>query len=108
MPTYDYHCSSCGHTFELRQTFASEPVTACPRCSRKVQRLFHAPAIIYKGSGFYTTDYKNNHTSSPDYSKDASSPKGPSKSEESTKDTKAESGHAAKKESAKESAPSEA
>ena len=73
LPTYDYRCPNCAHVFELRQSFHSEPVADCPKCNHKSGRLFHSPAIIYKGSGFYTTDYKNNHASSPDYSKDSSS-----------------------------------
>jgi len=108
LPTYDYRCSSCGHTFELRQTFAADPVTACPKCQHEVRRLFHAPAIIYKGSGFYTTDYKRSHANSSDSSKDGSTSKDSSKSEESTKGTKTESGDGAKEKSVKESAPSEA
>ena len=59
MPFYDYECSSCGHSFELRQSFDSAPETACPRCDNKARRKFHAVPIIYKGSGFYTTDYKH-------------------------------------------------
>lgn len=108
MPTYDYRCSSCGHTFELRQAFDADPVTVCPKCHQEVRRLFHAPAIIYKGSGFYTTDYKRSHANSSDYSKEDSDSKDSSKSEESTKGTKAESGDGAKEKSVKESAPSEA
>ena len=107
MPTYDYRCSSCGHIFEIRQTFDAEPVTACPKCSNKVHRLLHAPAVIYKGSGFYTTDYKRSNANSSDNSKDGSASKDSSKSEESTKGTKAESGDGAKEKSVKESAPSE-
>ena len=88
MPTYDYSCTNCAHIFELRQPFESEPVTACPKCSHKARRLFHSPAIIYKGSGFYTTDYKNNHASSPDYSKDDSSKGEESSKSESTEASK--------------------
>jgi len=112
LPTYDYRCNSCGHTFELRQTFAADPITSCPKCQQEVRRLFHAPAIIYKGSGFYTTDYKRSSANSSDYSKegsaDGSASKESSKSEESTKGTTAKSDGDAKQELVKESAPSEA
>ena len=108
MPTYDYQCSGCGHTFELRQAFDADPVTACPKCRDRVRRLFHAPAIIYKGTGFYTTDYKRSQASSPDYSKEDSASSDSSKSKESTKSTKVEAGNDAKEKSVKESAPSEA
>ncbi len=58
MPTYDYQCSECGHVFELRQSFDSEPLGTCPLCGSLARRKFHAVPIIYKGTGFYTTDYK--------------------------------------------------
>ena len=63
MPRYDYECSSCGHVFELRQSFDAEPTGECPRCAGMSRRKFHAVPIIYKGSGFYTTDYKRSGTS---------------------------------------------
>ncbi len=64
MPRYDYECGSCGHVFELRQSFDDEPRGTCPLCSGMSKRKFHAVPIIYKGSGFYTTDYKNSGYSS--------------------------------------------
>ena len=57
MPRYDYECNSCGYGFELKQSFDSEPVAICPKCEGASRRKFHAVPIIYKGSGFYTTDY---------------------------------------------------
>jgi len=57
MPLYDYQCPSCSHEFELRQSFNADPYTICPRCEAVSQRKFHAVPVIYKGSGFYTTDY---------------------------------------------------
>lgn len=59
MPLYDYECVSCGNVFELRQSFDADPEGVCPRCAGISRRKFHAVPIIYKGSGFYTTDYKN-------------------------------------------------
>ena len=58
MPIYDYGCRSCGHQFELRQGFDAEPLTECPGCGELAKRKFSVPTVIYKGSGFYTTDYK--------------------------------------------------
>ncbi|HRX81557.1 MAG: zinc ribbon domain-containing protein [Planctomycetaceae bacterium] len=61
MPTYDYECDACGHTFELFQTI-SEPVKKkCPECKKqKLRRLFGTgAAVMFKGSGFYTTDYRS-------------------------------------------------
>jgi|SRR5579883_967097 len=60
MPTYDYECDACGHTFEEWQSFKDEPLTQCPACKKKkLRRLFGGgAAIIFKGSGFYETDYR--------------------------------------------------
>jgi len=61
MPTYDYHCDACGHRFEKFQSITAPAVRKCPRCGRvKVRRLLGAGAgIIFKGSGFYQTDYRS-------------------------------------------------
>ncbi len=59
MPTYDYRCKSCGHQFEAFQSITAEPLTACPICNGHVSRLIGAGnGLIFKGSGFYITDYK--------------------------------------------------
>lgn len=57
MPRYDYQCGACQHKFEVKQSFDSEPVAECPECGQSSQRLFHSPTVIYKGSGWYVTDY---------------------------------------------------
>ena len=57
MPRYDYRCTGCGHEFELVQSFDEAGAGTCPACSGAGKRLFHAVPVIYKGSGFYTTDY---------------------------------------------------
>ncbi len=61
MPTYDYVCSACGHRFEEFQAMSAEPLKKCPACKKsKLERLIGAGAgVIFKGSGFYQTDYKN-------------------------------------------------
>ena len=60
MPTYDYRCQACGHTFDELQSFSEPPLTKCPACKKnKLERLFGGGgAIIFKGSGFYETDYR--------------------------------------------------
>lgn len=65
MPMYDYHCSNCGR-FELKQSMKDEPLTICPTCGGKVQRLISkSVGIIFKGSGFYINDSKSDsHDSS--------------------------------------------
>ena len=57
MPIYEYRCEACGHTFELFQKFADEPVETCELCGAHVNKVLHPVAIHFKGSGFYTTDY---------------------------------------------------
>jgi putative FmdB family regulatory protein len=60
MPTYDYKCLDCGHTFEELQRINEEPLKICPECGGHIKRLIGAGAApIFKGSGFYQTDYKN-------------------------------------------------
>jgi|SRR5687767_1481265 len=61
MPTYDYKCDACGHTFELFQSIKADPVKRCPACGKnKVKRLIGTGAgLIFKGSGFYITDYRD-------------------------------------------------
>lgn len=60
MPTYDYHCSACDYRFEELQSFSEPALTVCPQCQQKaLTRLFGGGgAIIFKGSGFYETDYR--------------------------------------------------
>jgi putative FmdB family regulatory protein len=61
MPTYDYECESCGKSFELFQSISEAPKTKCPQCGRqKLKRLIGAGAgFLFKGSGFYITDYRS-------------------------------------------------
>jgi putative FmdB family regulatory protein len=59
MPTYDYECGKCGHRFEIFQPMSSDPIKRCPKCGGRVKKLIGAGAgFIFKGSGFYETDYK--------------------------------------------------
>jgi len=59
MPTYDYDCTDCGHEFEQFQRISAAPLEVCPTCGGKVKRRIHGGAgLIFKGSGFYLTDYK--------------------------------------------------
>jgi len=64
MPTYEYECAKCGYTFEVFQKVDDEPRKRCPKCHSKVRRLISGGCgIIFKGSGFYATDYKNKASS---------------------------------------------
>lgn len=59
MPTYEYRCKKCGYQFEKFQQITAEPLKKCPECGGAVERLISGGAgIIFKGSGFYETDYK--------------------------------------------------
>jgi len=57
MPLYEYVCHRCGKTFEVIQKFADEPLVSHPDCGGEVERLVSAPALQFKGSGWYVTDY---------------------------------------------------
>lgn len=57
MPTYEYTCRDCGHTFEIVQSMLDESLTMCPECGGSLRKVFAPPAISFKGSGFYATDH---------------------------------------------------
>lgn len=56
MPTYTYHCDSCGHGFETVQRFADDPLTECPECGSRIRRVIQPVGVVFKGSGWYITD----------------------------------------------------
>ncbi len=94
MPTYEYECKACGHFFEEFQSITAEPLRKCPSCKKlKLQRLIGAGAgIIFKGSGFYETDYR-----SEEYKKKA-------REEKKASEPKVKTESGAKKDSAKKPA----
>ncbi|HEY4720087.1 MAG TPA: FmdB family zinc ribbon protein [Candidatus Methylomirabilis sp.] len=57
MPIYEYRCEVCGHTFEVIQKFSDAPIAACVVCSGAVYRVLSPPALVFKGTGWYVTDY---------------------------------------------------
>ena len=57
MPLYEYQCDACGHRFEVIQKYSDAPIDVCPKCGGAVSKLLSSPAIQFKGSGFYLTDY---------------------------------------------------
>ena len=64
MPTYEYECEKCGYTFEKSQSMHDDPFKICPKCNGNVRRLIgKGVGLIFKGSGFYATDYKNSTSS---------------------------------------------
>ena len=58
MPLYEYLCAHCGHRFERIVKFSDPPLTKCPECGGEIEQMISAPAVQFKGSGFYQTDYK--------------------------------------------------
>ena len=57
MPTYEYRCRNCGHTFDVVQAMSEQTLTVCPVCEGELRKVFAPPAISFKGSGFYATDH---------------------------------------------------
>lgn len=57
MPTYEYRCRNCGHTFDVIQAMSDEPLTVCPVCGGELRKVFAPVAISFRGSGFYATDH---------------------------------------------------
>ena len=75
MPTYEYECLSCSHRFEIFQSMNDKPVERCPECGKKVRRLIHGGmGIIFKGSGFYSTDNRNSGSNGSGKRSEESSP----------------------------------
>lgn len=79
MPTYQYHCSSCGRDLEIRQSFSDPSLTVCPECAGSLRKVFNAVGVVFKGSGFYKTDSRSGSSASiPAKSSDGSSSEGSS------------------------------
>ncbi|PIW70829.1 MAG: FmdB family transcriptional regulator [Ignavibacteriales bacterium CG_4_9_14_3_um_filter_30_11] len=91
MPTYEYRCNKCYKRFELFQKMSDKPIENCPECNGNVTKIISAGmGVIFKGTGFYQTDYKNNN------SKDSA------KADSSNKSTNSDSKETTKKETSKE------
>ena len=98
MPLYEYECQKCHHRFERLQQFSDRQITKCPKCKGRVEQVISAPAVQFKGSGWYVTDYAKK-SSAP--SSSSSNDSGSGKSEEKAGDKAGE-----KKESKPKSEPS--
>jgi putative FmdB family regulatory protein len=95
MPLYEYECKKCGHRFERIQKFSDAMVKKCPDCGGKVEQMISAPAVQFKGSGWYVTDYAKRSGSSSSSDSDGksdsnkeSADSGQSKDSKENKDTK--------------------
>lgn len=95
MPLYEYQCKKCKHTFEKIQKFSDPLVKKCPECGGPVEQLLSAPAVQFKGSGWYVTDYARKGSSESkagsSSEKDGSASKPAEKSESKKTETKSES-----------------
>ena len=99
MPTYEYECLKCGSEFELFESITAEPTKRCPECRGKVKRLLGTGSgIIFKGSGFYQTDYR-----SEGYKKSAEAAKSSSKPADTAKRSDSKAKKPAKKKAASKS-----
>ncbi len=88
MPTYEYECKKCGKRFERYQSITARPLRKCPECAGRVRRIIGAGGgVIFKGSGFYETDYKRKKAPRPDSVPETESP---AKKGDSTKKNKAD------------------
>lgn len=101
MPTYDYECKKCGHTWEAFQSIKAEPLKKCPECKKAAAQRVIGPgaAILFKGSGFYLTDYRSDsYKKAAEADKKAAEPaKSESKSSESkSSESKSSSGKSTK------------
>ena len=94
MPLYEYKCRKCGHVFEKIQKFSDKPKASCPECGGAGERQLSAPAVHFKGSGWYITDYARKGQSGA--SKEKTAPTDKSKSSE-TKDSSSDSKKPTKK-----------
>jgi putative FmdB family regulatory protein len=94
MPLYEYQCTKCGHRFEKIQKFSDKKIKKCPECGGPVEQVISAPAVQFKGSGWYVTDYaKKSHAPAAD--------SGGKESKDTAKDEKPKAGTAAKESSGK-------
>jgi putative FmdB family regulatory protein len=91
MPIYGYHCGACGHEFEVMQSMSDAPLRTCPECGGALRKLLYPVGVQFKGSGFYTTDYRNGSNGSRSTGKGEGSDGG-SKSSEGSKASKSSEG----------------
>ena len=89
MPTYDFECTKCHHRFERKRSFSDNGGVDCPRCHCEARRLFTAPPIIFKGSGFYVTDQRKPNPASADLPKEEKKSESKPETKKEVKEVKA-------------------
>jgi len=95
VPLYEYQCKKCKHKFEKIQKFSDRPIKKCPECGGPVEKLLHAPAVQFKGTGWYVTDYGGKDKS------EKSKPEGNSEKSEKKESTAKDDGAKGKDKEAK-------
>ena len=76
MPTYQYQCTECGNSLEVRQSFTDDALTVCPACEGTLRKVFNAVGVVFKGSGFYRTDSRSSNSSTVSAKSESSSSSG--------------------------------
>ena len=97
MPLYEYQCKKCGHRFERIQRFSDPLIKKCPECGGKVEQLLSAPAVQFKGSGWYVTDYAKKPASASSSGSESGAKSESSKDSGDSKDKKSKTETSAKK-----------
>ena len=92
MPTYEYLCRACGHGFDIVQAFADDTLTICPACGGELRKIFAAPTITFKGSGFYATDNRKGTKGDGESKSEGSKESGDSKESKDPKSPKEATG----------------
>ena len=91
MPTYGYQCEQCGHQLEVFQSMSAAPLRECPECGGVLHKRMYPVGVVFKGSGFYSTDYKSGGGSKGDSTSDSKSDSKPESKSESKSESKADS-----------------
>jgi len=109
MPLYEYQCEECDHRFEvIQKSFSDPPVQTCPKCGGPVRKLMSSPAIQFKGSGFYITDYAKKDSGAESKSESSTSADSGTKTEKTDKSEKSDKSDKSEKTAAASSSESSA
>jgi len=103
MPLYEYECKKCHHRFEKIQKFSDPHVKKCPKCGGPIEQVISAPAVQFKGSGWYVTDYAKKSSSPSSSSSSSNGDSGSKKDGKATTESSTKSETSAKSESSKKS-----
>lgn len=106
MPTYEYQCDHCGHTFSAQRRFGDPPLERCPQCGARPRKLVSTPAIVFKGSGWHINDYRKKSSESAGTAGDGAKEAKPSEGGEKGGGSKGGDKGAASKDAASKDAPS--